>query len=192
MKNYNLLFSLSLLLILGTACEPEPPKIGPDIYVDIDCAKYIPKQGYDHQIYWQGSYYLLSNRSRDVYQARHAAAAMSGHLVTIQSQAENDIVQSLLDEAGVHTALIGLADFETENFHSWLNAEPLQYTNWQRGEPNNTAFGNCTPNRTPACEEDAVTIAGKSHAEAGGWNDVPDYFTYFYVVEIDCERSRLQ
>lgn len=181
------------MAILGllSACEPdpEPAAIGPDIYIDIKCAKSIPDQGYRYQAYFQGNYYLLSDSLKNLHQARICAASLGGHLVSIQSLAENQQVQQLLDSAKVSYALIGLADLNTEGQHQWLNNESFQYKNWQVGEPNNQAFASCINFYQANCDEDAVTIASASHIQAGGWNDVPDTFTYRFVVEIECEGS---
>ncbi len=193
-KTFRSLVVMMALTVLWS-CEPdpkpEPPVIGTDIYVDIDCAERIPKTGYSHQTYFQGSYYLLSDQFKNFDQARQAAASLGGYLVTIQSQAENQVVQTLLDNASRPCALIGLSDHLVEETHRWLNGEVVFYTNWQNLEPNNQAYGYCANSYNPQCEEDAVTIASKRHLQPGGWNDVPRSLTYPFVIEIDCEMAQM-
>ncbi len=85
--------------------------------------------------------------------ARAAAEAQGGHLVTITSQAENDFVFSLIDEAQFWQRLnvlglqangpwIGL--FKTDSSLAaadgwqWVTGEDFAYSNFAAGEPNRT------------------------------------------------------
>ena len=97
--------------------------------------------------------------------AQTAAAArtfrgVTGHLVTITSAFENALVGSfrgatLNDLRG----WIGLTDEVTEGTFQWITGEPLTYTNWNIGEPNNGAA-------TQTGNEDYVEIFA-----ATVWND---------------------
>ena len=77
-------------------------------------------------------------------EARDAAAARSfqgiaGRLVTIGSAAENAFVTALSD-GGTLRAWIGLWDPDGPDdisLFGWITGEPLTYTNWSAGEPNN-------------------------------------------------------
>jgi len=55
------------------------------------------------------------------------------HLVTISSAQENDLVGSIIKEV----SWIGLDDISIEGEFVWMTGEPLEYTNWVSGEPNN-------------------------------------------------------
>ena len=77
-------------------------------------------------------------------QARDAAAARShagvaGRLVTIADAAENQFVNNLKG-AGTMRAWIGMIDPDGSDDISglsWITGEPVTYTNWGPGEPNN-------------------------------------------------------
>ena len=74
-------------------------------------------------------------------QARAAAEARSyngipGRLVTIGSAAENQFVNGLRD-GGDLRAWIGLFDPNGSGDFQWTTGEPLNFTNWGSGEPNN-------------------------------------------------------
>lgn len=58
-----------------------------------------------------------------------------GHLVTITSAAENDFVANLV--GGDFRAWIGLTDTASEGNFQWVTGEPLSFTRWSPGEPNN-------------------------------------------------------
>ncbi|MSR39990.1 MAG: hypothetical protein EXS02_14265 [Planctomycetes bacterium] len=58
----------------------------------------------------------------------------SGHLATIRNAQEN---AWLLSTFGSSTPWIGFNDFATEGSFVWSSGEPVTYTNWPPGEPNN-------------------------------------------------------
>ena len=66
------------------------------------------------------------------------AAGIGGHLVTITSAAENDLVKSMVSTLAYN----GLFDETVEGTFVWTNDEPLSYTNWGSGEPNNGGGNN--------------------------------------------------
>jgi hypothetical protein len=77
-----------------------------------------------------------------------------GHLVTIGSAAENSFVANL--SSGDFRAWIGLSDTANEGSFAWVTGEPVTYTNWSGGEPNNSVGG-----------EDYVEMFASNDA----WND---------------------
>ena len=84
-------------------------------------------------------------------------AGVSGHLVTINSQAEWDFVVS---EFPINYTWIGLTDqFQEGNFY-WVTGEPVTFTRWIPNEPNN------------AGDEDFVFYQTSSGLGGDfGWND---------------------
>jgi hypothetical protein len=64
-----------------------------------------------------------------------ACAAAGGHLVTIHSAAEQELVWSTF---GSPTALVrlGLEETSTVDVFAWITGEPLTYTRWHPTEPN--------------------------------------------------------
>ena len=109
--------------------------------------------------------------------AKNAAEAaeflgVNGHLVTITSAEENAFVDALVPSI---RAWIGLTDAVTEGTFEWVTGEPVIYTNFGPGEPNDNLGA-----------EDVVEILA-----TGFWNDVPDSFpnSQGYVVEYDIDPA---
>jgi len=106
-------------------------------------------------------YSLLSPSSWTASEAE--AVTLGGHLATVRSAAENQWIidtfsQWLIDNrGGLGYVWIGLNDALSEGSFVWSSGEPVSYTNWFPGEPNNTAG-----------IEDYVHI---SPPGGGTWND---------------------
>ncbi len=82
-------------------------------------------------------YYLLA--PSDWHSARAAAWRLGGHLVTIQDADENAWVRSTfgLADGFSRNLWLGLTDQDQEGIWKWITDEPLTYTDWENGEPNN-------------------------------------------------------
>jgi hypothetical protein len=99
------------------------------------------------------TYYLLDAGSFDVKQAE--ATSLGGYLTTINDAAENQFLLTTFAGAGMF--YIGLTDVAVPDSFEWINGEPVTYTNWNTGEPNNAGGGEAwTQFRTD-----------------GTWNDIP-------------------
>lgn len=109
-----------------------------------------------------GHSYLRSSASTTWPSVLDEARALGGNLVSIQDSAENAWVADTFG-GGIW---IGLTDEVQEGSFQWLDGSPLNYTNWNAGEPNNS--GN---------EDYAVLLAG------GKWNDEPPTSSHFGVIE---------
>lgn len=59
-----------------------------------------------------------------------------GHLATITSKEENELLFDAMMSNGIKSAYFGLTDKDNENNWKWSNGEPVEYTNWHSGEPN--------------------------------------------------------
>jgi hypothetical protein len=66
------------------------------------------------------------------------ANSLGGHLVVINSQAEQDLLVS--EFGGTEPLWIGLTDLQINGVYQWVNGDPLTYTNWLAGEPNNLGY----------------------------------------------------
>jgi len=109
-------------------------------------------------------------------EARDYCAALDGHLVTIDSLAENQFVFDLLP-----WSWLGATDEVSEGTWLWVTGEPWNYENWADGEPNNC----CPPENcggTGCTPEHYLTFWGDPYV--GKWNDVPDGYNNF-VCEWD-------
>lgn len=134
-------------------------------------------------------YYLLTTNTWAASEAE--AISLGGHLATINNAAENQWVYSTFTTlAGTPNAAlwIGLNDLAVEGEWVWASGQPVTYTYWFPGEPNNASG-----------LEDFATIRPPSAAPPNGsWNDQwdridggPDY-PYFGVVEIDASPLEIE
>jgi hypothetical protein len=100
---------------------------------------------------WEEAYYYSQNAPDPT------GGSAVGHLVVLGSAAENTFVntQAPGDRWIGLTDRVGVAPGAFEGFFAWVNGEPLNYTNWNVGEPNNSSAA-----------EDAGQMVSN-----GGWND---------------------
>ena len=86
------------------------------------------------------SHYVVLPGQMSWLEAEAAAVAMGGHLVAINSEAENLLVQDLIRSTFGYDAgaWIGINDIDQEGTFVWSNGDPVDYTNWMPGEPNNS------------------------------------------------------
>jgi len=118
-----------------------------------------------------GHYYqLLTPASWTESEA--AAQLLGGHLVTINDAAENTWVFNTffaLTPAAVAPSLwIGFTDQASEGNFVWASGEPVTFTSWYGGEPNNT------PNADPTGEDYASLRGPQNAGPHPSWNDLPN------------------
>ncbi len=80
-------------------------------------------------------YYLYENMNYTWEEAKEYCESLGGHLVTITSQNEQNIVEDMVEEGTQNCYWVGGYDID-ENWH-WVTGEDFSYTNWSDGEPNN-------------------------------------------------------
>ncbi len=130
------------------------------------------------------SYLLLTQNTWQNSEAE--AVTLGGHLATVRSAEENAWIYEAFAPhfGGAEFQLwIGLNDAAQEGVFQWVSGEPLGYTNWAPGEPNN-GFG--------INEEDFVHMVGTPFGgppQPQQWNDargdeIVAFGTYHGVVEI--------
>ncbi len=114
-----------------------------------------------------GHYYTLLSPATWTWSER-AAAALGGHLASIANRAEQDwVYNSFSTYNGTNRLLwIGLNDVATEGRFVWSSTEPVPFTNWAPGEPNNVN-GN----------ENFTAIYEPGHTYASRWNDFGERIT---------------
>ncbi|KAA3623922.1 MAG: HYR domain-containing protein, partial [Bacteroidetes bacterium] len=124
--------------------------------------------GFTYMGTFQGHTYFLSNSVTTPEDAHAQAIASGGHLVTINSAAENTYVSNF--NSG--RIWIGHTDRDSEGNWEWVTGEPVIYTNWAPGEPNNYG-GN---------EDWAVINWSGTNPD---WNDWLPYATALFAIEFD-------
>jgi len=135
------------------------------------------------------SYFLLTSSSWT--DAEDTALSMGGHLVTVNDSAENDwLLSSFSNFGGEPRALwTGLTDRDHEGVFTWSSGEPVSYTNWELGQPDDG--GGFYPH------EDYVLIwPSPGPRSPGYWNDYIDTNTFtqfsirvFGVVEVSADNN---
>ncbi len=126
-------------------------------------------------IHWSenGHYYEAVPRTATWHQSRDLAMRSLGYLVTVGDAEENALAFSLVD-APEYWSISGNTHIgpwiggmqadgsaEPDGGWKWVTGEPLIYTAWREGEPNNVAGG-----------EDRLNFMGAADAGRGAfWND---------------------
>ena len=103
--------------------------------------------GYTYVGSFKGHSYYKSATKQSWSEARSSAHSNGGYLATITSPAENEFVyhNAVKDPnapVGLYTngVWIGLSDASADGKFVWENGEPVSYTDWNSGEPNNHAL----------------------------------------------------
>jgi len=104
--------------------------------------------------------------------AEARAEAVGGHLVTINDAAEEAWLEGTFPQPNLW---IGLNDVATEGTFVWASGEPVVYTNWVAGEPNDYE---------PVGGEDFAAMNYDTGAEIG-WNDFPADWVQDGIIEVD-------
>lgn len=84
---------------------------------------------------FNGKDYYVSNTGTDWYAARDTCRRLGGNLACIGSAAENNFIATSTSTMGC--LWLGFNDDSLEGTWVWVNNEPVNYTNWYPGEPNN-------------------------------------------------------
>jgi len=128
-----------------------------------------------------GHYYYACSKQLTWLNAERYAESVGGHLVTISSEAENAFLQNLRQSfLSSGNALIGLTDYFSEGSWEWVTGEPVSYTHWCSGQP-----------------DDNSHKANFVHFYSGdGWDDYTGDANVFFVEwdnvsDIGNERSLL-
>ena len=115
-------------------------------------------------------YYCSDGSDFTFAQAKNLSAAAGGHLVTINDDAENEFVRSVI---GASNVWIGYTDENSEGDFYWLNGETSSYTNWKSWAPDGGSSQN-------------YTVLYKN---GGEWNDKGSDWTTEFVMEVPCSPN---
>ncbi len=98
-----------------------------------------------------------------------------GHLTAIGDAGENNWLDATF---GITSWFwIGFTDQASEGDWLWTTGEPVTYTNWNPGEPNN--------------EGGSENWAGMVWPQNPGWNDFPELYRMYGVVEVVPEPATI-
>ena len=86
---------------------------------------------------WNGHFYALTESEMDWQSAEAEAVSHGGHLITINGKEEQAFVEKTFLTPPDSVYWIGMTDAEREGHWHWISGEPVEYTNWERAEPNN-------------------------------------------------------
>jgi len=134
----------------------------------------------DKRTTYAGHSYLVAMKPASWKEAREIAEALGGHLATIGDETENTFVSKLARKNGAGNVWIGLSDEAEEGSFVWVTGEPLVYTQWRSGEPNNRSA-----EQTP--ENYAVIVTS---SPANEWNDLGGDAIRPFVVEFDSTPTK--
>ena len=99
-------------------------------------------------------------------EAEEYCRSVNGHLATLTSLEEQAQITNLLTEAGLGECWLGGKRDENGEF-GWITGEPMVYTNWENGEPNNLGG-----------HEDYIHTYS-----SGQWNDLPGGNRKYFICE---------
>jgi hypothetical protein len=136
-----------------------------------NCISLPTPVGFTNLGTFNGTAYYLSNSAVTYAAAALEANANGGHLLVVATAAENTFVANAVATIGNNIWYwLGLNDATTEGTFQWVNGEPLTYSNWSAGEPNNS--GN---------NEDHAHVWNN-----GLWNDLNGNTAIRFVIEKTC------
>lgn len=122
-------------------------------------------------------YYLLSHADWESAEAK--AVSLGGHLVAIDDSAENKFIMDNFGRiGGVARVLWTGLHKDSSGAWTWSTGEPVSFTNWAPGEPNNGAG--------VYAHEEAMHIWNPDQTQfpLGSWNDSQEFLTYESVAEV--------
>jgi len=124
---------------------------------------------------YNGHDYQLFDEQMTWADAKAKCEAMGGHLVTITSQGEQDVVAALKQKGYQGSYWIGLSGTKATGF-SWVNGETFNFTSpWDSGQPDN-----CNNS------EDAVVVWN-----SGAWNDASSKLAFGFICEKDSQAPSI-
>ncbi len=106
-----------------------------------------------------GHFYQSFTKRKSWTDAKSSCEKLGGYLVTITSEEERLFLMNNVFEGSGKSFWAGATDSETEGQWRWITGEPLVFTDWAKGEPNDEN------------KEDYLELPAYFDYR---WNDVPD------------------
>ncbi|MBV4360473.1 lectin-like protein [Pinibacter aurantiacus] len=116
--------------------------------------------------------------------ARAYSARVGGHLASINSAAENDVIVNNFKTPGGYGPWIGLYNTGVPNEFAWVTGEPYSnnYTNWFPGEPNNQT-GDFWHIQEPY-------VLLNNYDNLARWNDIGKEYQATFITEFESPLYR--
>ena len=131
------------------------------------CTQGAPITGFIYMGNFEGSHYYCSTTAATWPVAKQICEMNGGFLADVNGLEENEF---LANQLAISSAWIGLNDVNAEGQFEWCNGNPVTYTNWYPGQPNN--FNGI---------QDYVEMLS-----TGEWNDQFNHYALEYILEIPC------
>lgn len=138
-----------------------------------DVSSYTPEKSFDYNDH---TYEIYTNVT-DWQTAKRICQAKGGHLVTISSATENNMIFNNIKNLTNERYWIGASDLQQEGNWVWISGETINYTNWNSSEPSNS---------------DGVEDYAEINASTGKWNDLRGYGCTHRSVGFICEYDEIK
>lgn len=133
---------------------------------------YIPSDAH----YVNGHYYKMYEMDYTWTEAKEYCSSQGGHLMTITTSEEQDILQNLGLKSGTNY-WVGATDSKREGTWKWITGETWDYTHWAADQPDNFQ-------QVSRIEEDYLQIVVNW---GNGWNDSADQQDRTAKIGFICE-----
>lgn len=120
--------------------------------------------------------YEVYSNSVDWQTAKHFCEQKGGHLVTITSTDENNVIKNNVRDLSNDRYWLGLTDISLQSKWKWITDEPFSFKNWSNGEPNNTA---------------GIETYSEFNASNGSWNDLRGFACISLNIGFICEYDTI-
>jgi flagellin len=170
-KSLDRMSELSVLALDATKTDTDRSNYNSEFQTLINFINDIGGKSFNGKSLFYSEYTLVDSGSPITWTAAKAAAeAAGGHLATITSPGEQNLIAAQLGGTISQNVWLGATDEVTEGEFKWVTGEAFLYTNWLSGQPDNSS------------NEDYVDMVAGSNAE---WNDLPDSvgFVDSYLME---------
>ena len=114
-----------------------------------------------------GHYYYAFDEGKTWTEAKEKCEVIGGHLVTISTQEEQEIVESIIKNGTKSCYWLGGTDEIAEGQWKWITGEEFKYTHWAKDMPDNFL----TENYLMMFKEPHPRRAGNTF---GLWNDLKE------------------
>ncbi|XP_022088512.1 macrophage mannose receptor 1-like [Acanthaster planci] len=106
---------------------------------------------------YDGHCYSLNTTKMDLLTAESSCRSVGAELATIEDRNTNNFIRGYMHEVAPseNRIWIGLSDRTLEGWFSWSDGEPVTFTNWDSGQPDNGDENDCT----------------EMHIDSGYWRD---------------------